>query len=395
MRVLIVNKFYYNRGGDCICTLSLEKMLRDAGFDVAIYSMQFSENYPTEYSQYFAPEVSFGGGVGNKIKAASRVFGGAGVKKSFASVLEQFKPDIVHFNNIHSYLSPVIVEMAKSFGAKTVWTLHDYKLVCPSYSCLADGKVCEECITGSKYGVVRRRCMKGGLVGGIIAYLEAKYWSVKRLQAATDVFIAPSKFLAGKMVEGGLDAAKLRHVCNFVNPDFISGLQVSETRKDYYVYVGRLSEEKGAETLLKAASELPYELRIAGGGPLVEELKAKYSKANIKFLGHVSPLEVKELVINAKMLVLPSECYENNPLSVIEALSLGTPVVGAKIGGIPELLKPSNGVLFRSGDVDSLEKSIRTVWNTDYNYKEISQKSIEAFSKERYLKEIMTAYGIS
>lgn len=74
MRVLIVNKFYYNRGGDCICTLSLEKMLRDAGFDVAIYSMQFSENYPTEYSQYFAPEVSFGGGVGNKIKAASRVF---------------------------------------------------------------------------------------------------------------------------------------------------------------------------------------------------------------------------------------------------------------------------------------------------------------------------------
>jgi glycosyltransferase involved in cell wall biosynthesis len=124
-------------------------------------------------------------------------------------------------------------------------------------------------------------------------------------------------------------------------------------------------------------------------------LKAKYSKANIKFLGHVSPPEVKELVINAKMLVLPSECYENNPLSVIEALSLGTPVVGAKIGGIPELLKPSNGVLFRSGDVDSLEKSIRMVWNTDYNYKEISQKSIEVFSKERYFKEIMTAYGIS
>ena len=95
------------------------------------------------------------------------------------------------------------------------------------------------------------------------------------------------------------------------------------------------------------------------------------------------------------MLVLPYECYENNPLSVIEALSLGTPVVGAKIGGIPELLKPSNGVLFRSGDVDSLEKSIRMVWNTDYNYKEISQKSIEVFSKERYFKEIMTAYGIS
>ena len=149
MKVLIVNKFYYPRGGDCVCAINLERLLREDGHETAVFAMDYAENVAIPAGG-FAPEVSFTGSIGAKIKAAKRIFGGAGVRDSFTEVLQQFRPDVVHFHNIHSYLSPAIVKMAKDFGAKTVWTMHDYKLVCPSYACLSNGKPCEDCIGGSK-----------------------------------------------------------------------------------------------------------------------------------------------------------------------------------------------------------------------------------------------------
>ena len=112
MRVLIVNKFYYPRGGDCVCAMSLERLLRERGHQTAVFAMDYPDNIATDFNQYYAPEVSFSGGIGGKLAAARRIFGGAGVKAAFARLLNDFKPDVVHFNNIHSYLSPVIVEMA-------------------------------------------------------------------------------------------------------------------------------------------------------------------------------------------------------------------------------------------------------------------------------------------
>ena len=169
-----------------MCAISLEQMLREQGHKTAVFAMQYAENFLTPYSNYFAPEVSFSGGIGSKLRAASRIFGGAGVKAAFARLLKDFRPDVVHFNNIHSYLSPVIVKMAKDFGAKTVWTLHDYKLVCPSYSCLSQGKVCEECIGGNVHRVVDKRCMKGSRVASQLAYWEARYWSREKLEVLSE-----------------------------------------------------------------------------------------------------------------------------------------------------------------------------------------------------------------
>ena len=186
MKILIVNKFYYPRGGDCICAITLERLLRENGHETAVFAMDYPENIDSGFNRYFAPEVSFSGGIGNKLKAASRIFGGAGVKEAFAKLLTDFRPDIVHFNNIHSYLSPVIVEMAKKAGAKTVWTLHDYKLVCPAYSCLSNGKICEDCIGGNKRNVLSKRCMKGSRAASFLAWQEAGKWNVSRLEKATD-----------------------------------------------------------------------------------------------------------------------------------------------------------------------------------------------------------------
>lgn len=393
MKILIVNKFYYNRGGDCVCAISLEQMLREQGHETAVFAMQYAENFQTPYNGYFAPEVSFSGGVGSKLKAAARIFGGAGVKAAFSRLLKDFHPDVVHFNNIHSYLSPVIVKMAKDFGAKTVWTLHDYKLVCPSYSCLSQGKICEECIGGNVHGVVDKRCMKGSRAASLLAYWEARYWSRDKLAAYTDAFVCPSNFMAKKMEQGGFPPQKLHVVCNFMDPAKIEGYSVVKERKPYYIYVGRLSEEKGVRTLLEVASQLPYTLKIAGGGPLADELKAKYARCeNIEFLGHLNAGQIRQYLSEAKFSVIPSEWYENNPLSVIESLCFGTPVVGARIGGIPELVSPSTGFLFRSGDSDSLKKTLETAWKSPFDYKLIAEKSIAQFDRNVYLQKIMDLY---
>ena len=229
MKILIVNKFYYNRGGDCVCAISLEQMLREQGHETAVFAMQYAENFQTPYNGYFAPEVSFSGGVGSKLKAAARIFGGAGVKAAFSRLLKDFQPDVVHFNNIHSYLSPAIVKMAKDFGAKTVWTLHDYKLVCPSYSCLSQGKICEECIGGNVHAVVDKRCMKGSRAASLLAYWEARYWNRDKLAAYTDAFVCPSSFMAKKMEQGGFPSQKLHVVCNFMDPAKIEGYYLCRT----------------------------------------------------------------------------------------------------------------------------------------------------------------------
>ncbi len=393
MKILIVNKFYYNRGGDCTCTINLEHMLHANGYETAVYAMDYPENIETPFSKYFAKEVSFSGGIKNKLAAATRIFGGAGVKTSFAKILNEFKPDIVHFNNIHSYLSPVIVKMAKDFGAKTIWTMHDYKLVCPSYSCLLNGKSCELCIGGDKKNVLKTRCMKNSLSASLLAYLETLKWSTDKLEKYTDVYVCPSKFMADKMAQGGFDKNKIKVVCNFIPDTMINNITVNTGRKSYYAYVGRLSQEKGVTTLIKVASQLPYTFKIAGDGPLAAELKEQYEDCkNIEFLGRLNSSQVADLLSNAKFSVMPSECYENNPMGVIESLCFGTPVIGAKIGGIPELLEPSNGMLFRSGDESSLNRAIDTMWSLEYDYQQISKDSIERFNSKVYLNKVLETY---
>lgn len=392
-RVLIVNKFYYNRGGDCVCAINLEKLLKTKGHQVAVFAMQYDENLTSEYSSYFAPEVSFSGGISSKLNAAKRIFGLGDIKVQFAKILNDFKPDIVHLNNIHSYISPVVAKMAKDFGAKVVWTLHDYKLLCPSYACLRNGKPCELCFN-DKHHILKHKCMKGSTVASLLAHLEAKWWNKAKLEKYTDAFICPSQFMQSRMQLGGF--GKLNVVCNFIDPvklDRFKNIQEVDKRDNYYVYVGRLSTEKGVATLLKAAKQLPYTLKIVGGGPLKDELMIQYADCkNIEFLGHQDAETVAQLFSKAKFSIAPSECYENNPLSVIESLCAGTPVIGANIGGIPELIKDNNGLTYNSGDADSLNQAIDSAWSKVWDYNSIKQESLSAFSPDEHYAKIMSIY---
>ena len=394
-RILLVSKFYYTRGGAEVVAINMANDLAKRGYGIGIFTMDYPQNLSPE-NFYTASQVDFSGGLIDKLKFAMRTMGYNGIKSSFKKALQEFKPDIVHLHNVHSYLSPAVVKLAKEFGCKVVWTLHDYKLACPAYSCLNRGSICEKCFT-SKFNVVKERCFKESLPASVLAYFEAKKWNVKKLQRYVDYFVCPSAFIKRQMLKAGLQEDKLKVVCNFVDPiklDQLKSVEIPDTREDFYVYVGRLSEEKGVATLLKAAKDLPYKLKLVGGGHLYDGFIAEYGKCeNIEFLGHQPAEKVAEILLSAKCLVLPSECYENNPLSVIEALCAGIPIVGANIGGIPELIEPAWGEKFESGNVEDMQRAITRVMQSDkYNYKQIAQQSQERFSFDTHYKQLKELY---
>lgn len=390
MKVLISNKFYYNRGGDCIASIGLEELLKKKGHEVAFFSMQHPNNFKSNWDSYFPSQVDFQSTtIDGKLRAMQRCFSSQEVKRLFNSILDNFQPDVVHLNNIHSQLSPIIGEIAHQRGIKIVWTLHDYKLICPSYSCLREDKPCELCIQQGVSNVLLKKCMKKSLPASLIAYMEALYWNRKRLVKFTDRFIAPSLFMKHLMIKGGFPEKKIEIVHNFTNREYSD---IILTKKDYYCYVGRLSEEKGVKTLVSVAKELPYKLILIGDGPIKRSLSDQASN-NIEFVGFKEWNEMRSLIANAKFTVVPSEWYENNPLTVIEAQCLGTPVLGANIGGIPETLaSKDNGLLFRSGDAEDLKKGIETMFEKEFNYTKISNSAREMFSAENYYNKIIKIY---
>lgn len=387
MKILLSNKFYYRRGGDCIYMLNLEQLLKEHGHEVAVFAMDYPENLDTPWKKYFPSNM-------NKLMALTRPFGSQEVKRKFGRLLDDFNPDVVHINNVHTQLSPVIAEFARKRCIKVVWTLHDYKLLCPCYDCLRDGKeICEKCFGGDKTPCKIYRCMKGSRLASEVGYREAVMWNRERLEACTDLFICPSGFMAEKMAQGGFKKEKLKVLCNFI--DTKKCRKDNYDKEDYYCYVGRLSHEKGVTTLIEAAARLPYRLKVIGGGPLLEQLKIKNEqlKGNVEFLGFRQWDDIKNIVGKARFTVIPSEWYENNPLSVIEAQCLGTPVLGARIGGIPELIDEGrNGMTFESGNTNDLTEKIKTMFDVKFDYKGIADVAMKHYNAENYYKEIMKIY---
>jgi glycosyltransferase involved in cell wall biosynthesis len=326
------------------------------------------------------------------IETLLRPFGTREVKKKFNALLDDFRPDVVHLNNIHSYLSPVVAEIAHKRGIRIVWTLHDYKLLCPRYDCLRNGQyICEKCFTGKK-PVMKNRCMKNALAASAIAYCESTKWNRQKLEKYTDVFICPSQFMKNKMVKGDFNSQKLHPLCNFIDVNKTKDVAYSE-KEDYYCYIGRLSSEKGIETLIDAANQLPYKLKVVGDGFLRKGLEKKSNK-RIEFVGYRQWDEIKEIAGKARFMVLPSECYENNPLSVIESLCLGTPALGANIGGIPEMIEEGkNGMLFESGNVEDLKDKIQKMFAMQFDCESIAKAAQYQYSGDNHYEKLIEIYN--
>jgi glycosyltransferase involved in cell wall biosynthesis len=394
MKILLANKFYYCRGGAEVYVINLAGLLRACGHEVAVFAMQYPENLPTAYEAYFPKQVDFAHvRLRDFFTYVARPLGWGEVRNRCSRLLEAFRPDVVHLNNVHSQLSPVIAEMAHARGVRVVWTLHDYKLLCPCYLCMREERPCDLCYT-EKWAVVRYSCLKNSRLASLLAYLEAKKWNRERMEECTTAFICPSDFLRSEMIRGGFHAQKLAKLNNFIDVGKITQPVCTE-RENYYCYVGRLSPEKGMETLLKAAAGLPYKLRIIGSGLLEQELKRRYGGGNIVFEGHKPWSEIEAIAGKALFSVIASEWLENNPIATLESLALGTPVLGARIGGIPELIEEgTNGLLFESGNGEDLKAKIRVLFERSipFDYEAIAREARGKYSAESHLQSLLEIY---
>ncbi len=367
MKVLLINNFYYNRGGDCTYLLSLQNFLEKKGHKVIVFSMHHPNNIETEFSKYFVSYINYNEEIKKKtmktvLKVLKRTIFSSEAKDKIAELIKIERPDVAHVQNIHHHITPSIFYVLKKHKIPIIWTLHDYTAICPNTSLLTHGKVCEKCKKRKYYWPLLMRCKKDSLGASAIAALETIIHRIMRIYNYVDLFISPSKFLRNKFIEFGFREDKIIHLDHFIDFPIIKDNVVPE---NYYLYVGRISEEKGLKTLIEAAIRVnSSKLKIVGDGPLMDEMiayaNARDKKKVIEFLGHKSREELFDLYRESKFIVVPSEWYENAGLIIFEAFACGKPVIGSMIGGIPELVKDKErGVIFEPGNSENLSALIK------------------------------------
>jgi glycosyltransferase involved in cell wall biosynthesis len=365
MRVLMVQTFYYRRGGDSTYMLSLSKSLEEMGHEVVPFAMEHPKNLPSPYERFFVREIDFPHLLRSSSpkaawKVATRSIYNGEARRKIAALADEVKPDLAHFHNIHAHLTASIVAPLRARGIPIVWTLHDYRLICPNTSLLSRGRICERCIPNRFYNAVFQRCKKGSLPASFIAMLTTLYDRLERIPTRVDRFIAPSDFLKSKLLEGGFDGARIECVPNFIDLAGHAGLP----EKNYFCYVGRLSHEKGLDILIGAVAKLGAgRLLIVGGGPeeyALKQLAAELGAGRVEFAGYQSGAELRRILAESQFVVLPSRWYENLPFAVMEAFASSKAVVAARIGGIPEMVDDGvNGLLFPPEDADALAACLR------------------------------------
>jgi glycosyltransferase involved in cell wall biosynthesis len=265
-------------------------------------------------------------------------------------IVRDTRPDVAHLHNVAHQLTPSIVHALGRARVPVVQTLHDYKIACPAYLFLSGGAVCERCKGGRFHEVLRRRCHKGSRAASAVVMAEAYVHRALRSYDRVGVYLCPSLFMRDTMARHGLPPRKLTHL-----PYFVPAAQYAPARAagDGVVYIGRLSHEKGLRTLLSAMRRLPdHTLTILGEGPLRDQVDAA-ARAGQRVVarGYLQGDDLHDAVRAARVVVVPSEWYENLPYAILESFALARAVVGARIGGIPELVRDDvTGATFTPGD---------------------------------------------
>lgn len=401
MKILKINNFHYRRGGSEAVYFNTAELLKKYGHEVIFFSSKMPENLPCEQSKYFVSNI-------NDIprwKGLQNYFYNREAKAKLEALILAEKPDIAHAHLFWGNISPSIFSVLKKHKIPLIHTAHDYRMVCPAYTFTdSSGNVCEKCRGKNFYWCAVKRCSKGHLLESLIMtsemYFRNSFFSpVNNL----DGVIYVSNFSKQKHLQYKPSFSKVPDMAlyNFVsekNSDFLA-----QNKRSYFLYFGRLSHEKGVRTLIEAFRRMPdLQLKIVGIGPEEQELidYVRNNKiTNIEFMGFKTGDDLKKLVSAASFVIVPSEWYENNPMTVIEAYSMGVPVIGAKIGGIPEILPDGKtGFLFTPKDAADLKNVVARASQLNANeYKAMSDNALQFaddnFGERLYYQKLIDFYG--
>lgn len=453
MRILLVNKYFYRKGGAETYFFALSEGLRALGHDVAFFSMQHPNNESSYWSKYFVSEKDYVGDISafKKVQEASTLIYSFEARRKFEALLEEFKPDVIHMNNVHRQLTLSILDAPylKKHHVPVVYTAHDYILLCPAYTMVnGRGEVCDACLDRRFMHATKNVCVKGSRAKSLLASVEAEFLKYHHSYDKIDAIIAPSEFMKSKLDEGGY-AGRTITMQNFLTDSQMAmGARVANTHKfddaqagvrPYVLFFGRLSKEKGILTLvrafLKAAGlTAPYDsvesdgavchaaesseaandktilpsnwnLHIVGDGPERPEIERLVANAGseaasrIQLLGYKSGEDLQREVGNARFSVLSSEWRENMPYSGLESLAAQTPIIGAYIGGIPELVEEDKtGFTFESGNIADLKDCLLKAAAVDEDiYGTMQRRCIEYVTlrcgQQAYAEQLVDRYA--
>lgn len=375
MNILVANWTWYPSGGDWTYVENVSKLYREKGHQVIPFSMKDPRNFSSDYSEYFIEHIDY-----KKVNKKSLSDGLKVVKKSIFSteaqqqlekLLDKVKIDFAHINVIHHYITPAILKTLKDRGIPIIWTLHEYTPICPESTFISHGEICEKCFGGAFHNCVTNKCKKGSYPASVVAALENYVHKYLNYYKYVDHYVCPSVFLYEKFKSFNFFPEKLvqlYHGYDYEEIEVAKEQTATLSNDRYIVFVGRLEKIKGAHTVLSAIKDHPdIHIKIIGTGTEQNELidfAAKNNLLNVEFLGKKSKKETLELIGRAEFLICPSEWYEVLGFTVVEAMAMGKPVIGSKIGAIPEMVIDGHtGLLFEPGNYSQLSEKINELYN--------------------------------
>ena len=400
----MINNCHYRRGGADVVYLNTGDLLESRGHDVAYFSTKSQYNYPTTYSDYFVRDVdalqlNF---VEQLAYMPRKLFSWESHRK-LKKVIANFHPDLAHIHLYKGGLTASILPVLRKGKIPTVITLHDYSLLCPRNIMIdGDGKICERCLTATRLNCIYHRCNRKNIYYSIINYLE--FVLNNNILKPKDYFnkiVCVSKFNYLKHSSHPLFKERFLHLYNFY--PLLSQSNPKTVKGSYFLFYGRLAPEKGVMTLINTWKRLGdgVRLKIIGEGVMSGQIKDELKNnnlGNIEFLGFRKGEELFNYIRNASYIIVPSEWYENNPLTIVEAYSVGKPVIGSNIGGIPELvIEGKTGFLFGMGNSYELEAKINQALRlSDSQYLEMSEIAYrfacEKFSEKSHYHDLLKIY---
>lgn len=394
----MANNYYYIKGGAERVLFEEKKILEAHGHQVPVYSQAHPNNESSEFSDYYIPFKDWRNiSRFKKVPMALSLMYDRRTARGFNRFLAASKSNIIHAHNIYGGLTTSILDIAKRKGVPAVMTLHDYKLICPSYAMLNRGAVCEDCKGGSFILSMLNTCHKESLTASGVYCIESYLNKWLHKYDTIRYFICPSMFSLKKHAENGIPRERLLHIRNFVN---VAAYKPQYENSEYALFVGRLSKEKGILTLLTAAKKLKVPVRIVGDGPLKAEYEgfvAEHKLNHVTFEGYKSGEDLKQLYENAAFLVIPSEWYENAPMTILEAYAHGKPVIGSCMGGIPEMIdNEKTGLIFEMGNAEQLAECIIKLWADKPLQRQMGhaarEKAEREYSSELHYEHLMELY---